>query len=587
MNLKHKHITHLKFVVGLLLTTSVFVSCGTKKKEKSKEQTIIETPNPDKGKGSPETIYKNNFYEALRLKTVGDLEESQKVLEWCLKQKPNDDAVLYLLATYAENDRRITKASDYIKRAIEVDPNNIWYIEMQAKLLINSDDFVGAEKNFERLVAYDRYNREWLYYYSETLIFNRKYAEAIDIISRLIDEIGPVPDFVHQRNELYLELKRDEEMLQSLRKIILEYPDMPEFPSMLMGYYRSKKILDQGEKELLDILKTNQNHGAARIALADLYNMQGKQSKSLDQLKLAFESNTLDADKSIQVLLSVLERQAEVDPKAMELALILQEKYPTNFMTHLLVGEIHKQQGKRKEALIAYEKSLELNQDNFELWLEVITMNYSMKRYNDAQRVAEQALELFPSQPQFYYYAGMSAVHNKSFSEALEHLELGKDNVVRDNALKAQFELAFAEAYFAQNNIPKARKHMESADYLAPNDKLLKNNRAYLLAKYKVDLDKALTLIDQAMSDNQNDALFLDTKAWVHFARKEYSDALTAIQKAHGFAPNNGDINEHYGDILYTLGKTDEALSYWIKAKELGDASEALLKKIQTKKMAE
>lgn len=573
----------------LLLALSVFsavtFSCGTKKKATNKEQQTQTKPESNQSPSSAELIYKNNFYEAIRLKTVGDIEESQKVLEWCIKQRPDDDAVLFLLATYAENNRRLTKALDYIKKASDIDPNNIWYVELLSRIQINTDDFEGAEQSFKRLVAYDRYNREWLYYYSETLIFNQKYAEAIVVIDQLIDEVGPVPELVHQRNELYVELNRDQEMIAITKELIVSYPETPEYSSMLLGYYKGKKNLEQAETDFLDILNKNTKHASARISLADLYNMQGKQKKALEQLKLAFEANILEVEKSIQVLLSVLERQAEIDPMALDLALILQKNQPNNFMTHALVGEIYKQQGKKKEALAAFDKSLELNLDNYELWLEVISTKYTMKRYDESLKKAEEALELFPSQPQIYYYAGMSALHNKSFAEALNYIETGKDYVVRDPAFKAQFELATAEVYLEQKNIPKARKHLEAADYLAPNEKLLMNNRAFLMAKHKLDLDKALILIQQAATSNENDPLFLDTYAWVHFARKEYEQALEFIKRAHGKSPKDAEINDHYGDILFKMGRIDEALTFWNKARDLGDESPELMKKIQNKKL--
>lgn len=572
-------------LIWVVLTLFMF-SCGTKKKAVSTQPQAQNKPNPVGSPSSADLIFKNNFYEALRLKTVGDEEESQKILEWCLKQRPNDDAVLYLLASYAESSRRFARARDYIKRASEIDPNNIWYVELLSRIRVQTDDFVGAEASFRRLVAHDRYNKEWLYYFSETLIFNSKYAEAVDIISRLIDEIGPVPELVHQRNELLIELKRDQEMLDIMNKIMLDYPDMPEFTTMLLSYYRSNKKLDEAEKMFFSVLNQNTNHVGARIALADLYLLQGNNNKAIDQLKLAFETGTLAVENCVQVLIKLMEQQREPNPKILELALILREKHPSHFMSHALIGEIYKQLGMKKEALASFEKSLELNLDNYNLWEEVVATKYTMKRYADAFKTAEEALGLFPNQAQLYYYAGMSAMHLKNYSEALNFMEMGKDYVVRDPSFKAQFELAMAEVFFNQNNLPKARKHLETADYLAPNDKLILNNRAYLLAKFGVDLDKALSLILVAIKGNENDALFLDTQAWVHFARKEYSEALESIKKAHNAAPKNAEINEHYGDILFKLNRIDEALSYWLKARELGDDSPELLKKIQTKKLA-
>ena len=581
------HIKTLKFTVLVLLLSVALVSCGTKKKSNDKEQATPTKPLSNRSPSSADLIYKNNFYEALRLRTVGDQDEAQKILEWCLTQKPEDDAVHYLLATDFYERRRITKAKEHIEKASKIDPENIWYVDLLAKIQVETDDFAGAEKSFKRLVAHDRYNREWLYYYSETLIFNQNYAEAIEIMSRLIDEVGPVPELVHQRNELYVELKRDEEMLIVLHGLIQEYPDVPDFTSMLLGYYHSKKQLDVAESELLKIIKNNKNHAAARITLADLYNALNRTDEALDQLKFAFETNTLDLDNSIQVLLAVLDRKEAMDEKALELAQILSEKHPNHFIPHALIGEIHKAKGNTKESLAAFKRSLELNNDNFELWQEVVSTQFALKNYKATLETAEEALELFPSQPELYYYAGMSALRSKQFDEALAFFETGKDFIMRDPSFKAQFELSTAEVYLAQNNIPSARKHLAASEKLAPSSKLMMNNRAYVMAKYKLDLDKALETIQQALIGNEKDALFLDTYAWVRFARKEYEQALETIKLAHAISPNNGEINEHYGDILFKFGRIDEAISFWIKAKELGDESDTLLQKIQQKKLIE
>ena len=56
---------------------------------------------------------------------------------------------------------------------------------------------------------------------------------------------------------------------------------------------------------------------------------------------------------------------------------------------------------------------------------------------------------------------------------------------------------------------------------------------------------------------------------------KKYSVILTST------------IADHLGDILYKLGKKEEAIAEWEKAKSLGDNSELLNKKIKEKKLYE
>jgi hypothetical protein len=49
----------------------------------------------------------------------------------------------------------------------------------------------------------------------------------------------------------------------------------------------------------------------------------------------------------------------------------------------------------------------------------------------------------------------------------------------------------------------------------------------------------------------------------------------------------SAEVLEHYGDVLYKLGDHEKALEYWIKAKNKGQGSDFLEKKIMEKKLYE
>ena len=72
------------------------------------------------------------------------------------------------------------------------------------------------------------------------------------------------------------------------------------------------------------------------------------------------------------------------------------------------------------------------------------------------------------------------------------------------------------------------------------------------------------------------------------FINKKYQKALEWLEKSldNGGA-SSATIVEHYGDVLYQLGREEEALKEWNIAKELGSDSEWLDKKIRDKKLYE
>jgi tetratricopeptide (TPR) repeat protein len=71
------------------------------------------------------------------------------------------------------------------------------------------------------------------------------------------------------------------------------------------------------------------------------------------------------------------------------------------------------------------------------------------------------------------------------------------------------------------------------------------------------------------------------------YKQKNYSEAQKYILQTLEFTPESAEVLEHAGDIYYKLGKTDEAVNFWMKAKNNGSKNEFIDKKIKDKKLYE
>ncbi len=114
------------------------------------------------------------------------------------------------------------------------------------------------------------------------------------------------------------------------------------------------------------------------------------------------------------------------------------------------------------------------------------------------------------------------------------------------------------------------------------------NNYAYYLSLENQQLDKAERMALKANELSPSNPTYLDTYAWVLYKKGSYNDALIQMEKALKLENNpSGTELEHYGDILYMLNKKTEALEYWKKAQQAGDASDLLPQKIKEGKLYE
>jgi predicted Zn-dependent protease len=100
-------------------------------------------------------------------------------------------------------------------------------------------------------------------------------------------------------------------------------------------------------------------------------------------------------------------------------------------------------------------------------------------------------------------------------------------------------------------------------------------------------LGKATQIIDEVLAQFPDEPRYLDTKGLILFQQGKYPEAKTYFERACGGAEiTDKSCVEHLGDVLFMLGKKDEALSYWLRAKELGSANKVLNEKITQKKYA-
>jgi tetratricopeptide (TPR) repeat protein len=82
---------------------------------------------------------------------------------------------------------------------------------------------------------------------------------------------------------------------------------------------------------------------------------------------------------------------------------------------------------------------------------------------------------------------------------------------------------------------------------------------------------------------------FLDTYAWILYQKGSYADALKWIELAIAALekPNSAELFDHYGDILFKLGRVDDAIAKWKTALEIEPDKDGLADKIRLKKIVD
>ena len=96
-----------------------------------------------------------------------------------------------------------------------------------------------------------------------------------------------------------------------------------------------------------------------------------------------------------------------------------------------------------------------------------------------------------------------------------------------------------------------------------PDEPYVLNYLAYSWLERNYKIDTAIEMLKQAYDQKQNDPYIIDSIGWAYYLIGNYEEAESLLKKAVRLMPNDPIVNDHYGDILWKLGRKIQAKYFW------------------------
>jgi tetratricopeptide (TPR) repeat protein len=106
------------------------------------------------------------------------------------------------------------------------------------------------------------------------------------------------------------------------------------------------------------------------------------------------------------------------------------------------------------------------------------------------------------------------------------------------------------------------------------------NALGYSFAERNLRLGEAEQLIVKALELAPDDPFIIDSMGWVLFRKGDNAGALTQLQRAYSIRPDP-EIAAHLGEVLWTLGRRDEAKRTWQEAAKAHPGNDVLAEVIK------
>jgi tetratricopeptide (TPR) repeat protein len=136
------------------------------------------------------------------------------------------------------------------------------------------------------------------------------------------------------------------------------------------------------------------------------------------------------------------------------------------------IGKYYHNKKQWDKSIHYYELALKYNSgEDIETNLLLLQTYVETKQFELVAKKATALVEIYPSQPQFYFFSGLANNQLKQFKKAKEMLEMGMDYVVDDVVLEVNFNMQLGEAYNGLGDFKKKELYFSKANQLLKDKK--------------------------------------------------------------------------------------------------------------------
>ena len=128
-------------------------------------------------------------------------------------------------------------------------------------------------------------------------------------------------------------------------------------------------------------------------------------------------------------------------------------------------------------------------------------------------------------------------------------------------------DLVYDQAMVAEklNRLDDMERLLRRLIQLKPESQNAYNALGYSFADRKIRLDEARTLIQKAVQLAPEDPFIADSLGWVEFRLGNTAEAIRILEAAYKTRPDP-EIGAHFGEVLWTVGQKDRAVTIWKEA---------------------
>ncbi len=169
----------------------------------------------------------------------------------------------------------------------------------------------------------------------------------------------------------------------------------------------------------------------------------------------------------------------------------------------------------------------------------------------------------------------------KKYDEAIKLYSEVMQSVEKDLSIYADLLYKRGGSYERLGNYGKSDIDLLAALKILPDNSYILNYLAYSWLERKYKIPEAIEMLELAYKQNEDDPYIIDSVGWGYYLTEKFEEAEIFMRRALELMPNDPIVNDHYGDILWSLDRKIQAKYFWnnaLRSKDVDDETKIKIK---------
>ena len=413
--------------------------------------------------------FEDLFYEAIQHRSIENYDKAIIALEKGIAIQPENPVIYFELGKNYLAQKKYKEAYDNFEKVTKMDPKNRWAWVGMYDVCYDTHDFNQAIVIVEKLIPFkEDYKEDLTSLYMKTQQFDK----ALDLINELNTKFGKSDKRELYKADILKEAKYQPSEKFNLLDQIKKFPkDESNYIALIYLYSQSNQ-----EEKALEIARKLEKEiptsDWAQVSLFKFYLNNSDGDNAVKAMNIVFPSKKIDSKikhRMLNEFLLFTKNNPTYEPD-LDKALVYFEN-DKEIRVAKEIGKFYYSKSNWAQAIKYFEMHLLDKEDDVETQLLVMQAYTEKQQFDVLAKKADNLTQLFPTQPQFYYYAGLANNQLKNFKRAISILDSGIDFVVDDAALEINFIIQLGEAYSGLGDVSKKEKYFKKANELIQKQK--------------------------------------------------------------------------------------------------------------------